>query len=421
MSVIDTNDDVSLDLAALKTRGVTAIGRYYCTKLGKRLKPVEAVAISNAGIDIFVVFEDKGSPTLTRAQGNADATLALTQAKAVGQPEGTAIYFALEGLPGGYTHTDLPAINDYLHGVHDALGGKYKVGVYSDGVVCKAALDGGQADFAWLSASLAFEGSRDFLASNRWSLFQKTPLDQDWDGLSVDENDTRGDFGSFRVGTSLTRPVATVAAPAPVPPETFPTKAMNEAVAQWNFFGNQQETLAGAKTHVGHLEGEDGYYQRVGEYWVVGTNTHGIDGRNHDYPWSAAFISYVMRAAGAGTRFRYSTQHSVYISQGIRDNKQQRQEAGYWTQRLTEAKAKVGDLVCWSRQDGIDYDHQNGGDYKGHTDLIVAVEPSQVWVIGGNVGDSVTKRPLPLNTDGTLAPVTVGAEKLFAVMVCRID
>ena len=93
-----------------------------------------------------------------------------------------------------------------------------------------------------------------------------------------------------------------------------------------------------------------------------------------------------MRTAGAGDRFRYSTQHSVYIYQGIRDFVQKRQAAGYWTVRLNAATPKVGDLVCWAREDGVDYDHQKGGDYKGHTDLVVEVGADQVLVVGGNVG-----------------------------------
>jgi hypothetical protein len=80
----------------------------------------------------------------------------------------------------------------------------------------------------------------------------------------------------------------------------------------------------------------------------------------------------------------------------------------------------VGDLVCWGRQPGIDYNHQAGGDYKGHTDLVVSVEAGQVMVIGGNVGNSVTKRPVLLNTDGYLFPQTVGGENLFGLMRCRL-
>jgi hypothetical protein len=202
--------------------------------------------------------------------------------------------------------------------------------------------------------------------------------------------------------------------------QVFGTKSTAIASREWRFFGEQTYDLTGHHVHSGHTEGEDGWYQRVGTYWLDGTGTHGLDGRNHDSAWSATFISWIMRSAGAGDRFRYSTQHSVYISQGIRDFLSKREAAGYWTVRLKAARPKVGDLVCWSREAGVDYDHQKGGSYKGHSDLVVEVMLDRVLVIGGNVGDSVTQRPLALDGSGFLEPTVEGAEILFGLMQCRI-
>ena len=67
----------------------------------------------------------------------------------------------------------------------------------------------------------------------------------------------------------------------------------------------------------------EGLWQRVGEYWWLGlpmggsaeqglTGKHNQNGpcfrpsRTADYAWSAAFVDYVMRMAGAGRRFPYS-------------------------------------------------------------------------------------------------------------------
>jgi hypothetical protein len=215
------------------------------------------------------------------------------------------------------------------------------------------------------------------------------------------------------------RAAVAVAGPAAAA-QGFAAKAADIADVQWQFFGKQTYDAKGNKDHAGHTEGEDGWYQRVGDYWQVGTNSTGLDGLDHDWPWSAAFISYVMRTADAGTRFRYSTQHSVYISQGIRDYLRKEPGAGYWTMRLNEATPEVGDIVCWGRQAGIDYDHQNHGDYHGHSDLVVEVTASQVWIIGGNVGNSVTRRPLPLNKQNMLEPMVQNGENLFGLMKCRL-
>jgi hypothetical protein len=203
-------------------------------------------------------------------------------------------------------------------------------------------------------------------------------------------------------------------------PSGFAAQVEKVATDEWNFFGDQTYDIHGLPTQVGHKEGEDGWYQRVGTYWLDGTKTDGVDGRNHGMPWSAAFISWVMKTSGANDRFRYSTQHSVYIYQAIRDLLRNNTAAGFWCWRLNELKPKIGDIVCWSRQAGIDYDNQSAGEYKGHCDIVVEVLSDRVNVVGGNVGNSVTRRPLPLNDFGFLRPVTIGPETLFAIMQNRI-
>ncbi|MDK4741300.1 DUF2272 domain-containing protein [Rhizobium sp. CNPSo 3464] len=190
-------------------------------------------------------------------------------------------------------------------------------------------------------------------------------------------------------------------------------------IEEWNRFGQQEYGFDGELIRKGHQEGEDNYAERIGEYWQVGTNTTGVDGRDHDWFWSAAFVSWVFRTAGAGKNFRYSTQHSIFIAQAIRD-RLNGTSSGFWGFRLDEHHPAVGDIVCWSRQDGIDFDHQNNGDYKGHTDIVIGVGNDRIWVIGGNVGNSVTKRPLRLNSEGYLQDATISGEVLFAVLQNRI-
>lgn len=210
MTVIDTNSNTSSHINFLKNKGITAVGRYYSSSAWKRLTKPEATALSNAGIQIFTVFEDRGDPQLSVSSGIHDAQIALQQAAAVGQPEGSAIYFALEHLPNGYNASHLPGIRNYCSGLKQVLDGRYKIGVYSDGVVCDALLHEGLCEYAWLSASTAFAGSKAFFDGGRWALAQRR-VDLDWGGLSIDTNDAKNDFGAFRLG--IAAPVA-VAAPA---------------------------------------------------------------------------------------------------------------------------------------------------------------------------------------------------------------
>jgi predicted chitinase len=201
---------------------------------------------------------------------------------------------------------------------------------------------------------------------------------------------------------------------------SFGPRAASIALAEWRKFGEQTYDISGHATHIGHKEGETPYYQYVGEYWKYGVNNDTLTGLDHSVPWSAAFISWVMRTAGAGDRFNYSPQHSVYIFRAIKDLLQGKPQAGYYCYQLREWKPQVGDLVCWARREGIDYQHQNGGDYPGHCDVVVEVGADQVQVVGGNVGDSVTKRPLALNAGGFLQAVNQGGENLFGIMRCRL-
>ncbi len=172
----------------------------------------EAQQIAAAGIRLFVVYEDYGAAAkmvLTPDQGKADATAAMDQASIIAQPTGSAIYFAVEGLPDGYKAADLPKIKDYFGAIKETIAGKYQIGVYSDGAVCEALLDGSYCRYTWLTAaSYSFEGTKDFFTSGRWSLAQVGPLDlqppgQQWGGRKIDINCANGDFGAFTIPTGI--------------------------------------------------------------------------------------------------------------------------------------------------------------------------------------------------------------------------
>lgn len=194
---IDTNDNCGPHIASLKARGVGVIARYYASASWKRMTAPEVRILCDAGFKIASVFEDSGKPPLTVANGEHDAQIALNQAKTVGQPQGTPIYFALENLPSGYNASHLPGLKLYFQGVNNVLSGQYQVGAYSNGLTLATLLDAGLIQYAWLSASMGFTGSKEFAKTNRWNLWQKLPIDQNWDGVSVDTNDTQGDYGAW--------------------------------------------------------------------------------------------------------------------------------------------------------------------------------------------------------------------------------
>ena len=69
---------------------------------------------------------------------------------------------------------------------------------------------------------------------------------------------------------------------------------------------------------------------------------------------------------------------------------------------MHEKKAELGDLVCYPRQSGVDYDTTYS--YKSHCDIVVGVNriKRNIEVIGGNVGDGVTKKVLNTDNKGYL-------------------
>jgi hypothetical protein len=223
MLAMDTNSNVANVLPQVMKRGFGAVGRYYSSNASKRLTATEAQAISAAGLKIFTVFEDTARPALNFHSGVHDASIAVQQARDVKQPAGSAIYFALDSeldVP------DLDGVRDYFKGIRQTIAGNYKLGVYADGVVCKALLDEKICDFAWLSASRGFPGSRAFLKTRRWALAQDPKIDQDFHGHSIDVNEINGDFGGFHVAAAAPQLAAVeVKASAVSPPPTAPVPA----------------------------------------------------------------------------------------------------------------------------------------------------------------------------------------------------
>lgn len=126
-------------------------------------------------------------------------------------------------------------------------------------------------------------------------------------------------------------------------------------------------------------------------------------------PWSAAFVSAVMRQAGFSPReFRFAAAHAQYIV-AARDGQATAFEL--WS---TPAPVLPGDLVCLPRTAEAVLrpmplaDIRDGQDGRGltpmHCDVVVSVDAAgrRVQVVGGNVQQSVSRRELPLAEDGRL-------------------
>lgn len=200
LSGLDTTIELTRHALALKAQGYDFALRYYSNNASKNLSLGEARALSGAGLQIGVVWETSGTHAgfFSRAQGLADGAQAFRMAKeAIGQPFGSAIYFAVDYDP---TQADLDgAISNYFTGVHAALyvanegEPSYRIGVYGSGLCCAALVERGQAGLSWLSQSTAFAGSRQYAEQKRYDLLQMLPkriVGADGIVLSIDPDAT---------------------------------------------------------------------------------------------------------------------------------------------------------------------------------------------------------------------------------------
>jgi hypothetical protein len=208
---IDLAIDTSNVVEELRGSRIDFVARYYRdpTSSLPALSSQEARKLASLGLKIVAVWE-QNSPdpeNLSYSSGYSDAFSAYKQAKAVGQPAGSAIYFAVDyNAPA----SDISgSIEPYFRGVAAGLaaagGGRseYKVGVYGSGAVCAAIKRAGLAQYAWLTGSTSWAGTLDY---NDWNIRQGGHFSV----LSFDHdsNEGREDYGGFRVSGGSAPPVA---------------------------------------------------------------------------------------------------------------------------------------------------------------------------------------------------------------------
>ncbi|HEY4640271.1 MAG TPA: DUF1906 domain-containing protein [Thermoanaerobaculia bacterium] len=187
----------STSLACLKQAGIGFIGRYYSrtTQIaGKKLTQSEAQLICQAGLRIVAVYED--GPTsysyFSADRGVEDAQTAIAQAEAIGQPQGTAIYFTVDY---NATQSDVEGnITAYFEAINQTIGGLYAAGVYGSGLTCMTILGAQLATYAWLSQSTGWTGYTNF---STWNI--KQGPEHSVCGLNSDLDDGHGEFGGFTV------------------------------------------------------------------------------------------------------------------------------------------------------------------------------------------------------------------------------
>jgi hypothetical protein len=115
-------------------------------------------------------------------------------------------------------------------------------------------------------------------------------------------------------------------------------------------------------------------------------------------PWSAAFISFVMRSAGIDrAEFPPAPGHRTYVDALILAGARWPARATFLAHEVAEYAPAVGDLICADRAGrgrAISTLAERRGEIGAarpmHCDVVMAVAPGEVVAVGGNVAQGVT-------------------------------
>jgi hypothetical protein len=218
IAIVDTPNNAAKVASKLSAQNVKVVVRFFARKpqpgLREKIMASDANIISGVreptllirnGLSIVSLYqyrnnvpakfvsglEDTGS---AKAEVAADAKATLEQAKLVGQPEGSAIYFGIDfNLTPNRDIVD--AVVEYFRVIGQTVGRRYAIGVYGNGFVNRVLREEKLVSYNWLSASRSHEESVDFYNGGRWHLFQNQ-VDRRWFGppgkcsigLDVDTN-----------------------------------------------------------------------------------------------------------------------------------------------------------------------------------------------------------------------------------------
>jgi len=225
---------------------------------------------------------------------------------------------------------------------------------------------------------------------------------------------------------------------APVePPLSYPPAARERmlriAEAEWVEWGRQL-----AATAAPGQEAEADNFPRLLAYWravpegaeAIARNRaryrQGAPGLWHEPPWSAAFISFVLRSAGVDEReFPPSAAHAFYLDALIADALRFPDSAPFIPHDVAARAPAVGDLVCADRsatplRSWRDRLAEAGLFRPMHCDIVLRVAPGYIEAVGGNVRDAVTLSRFPTDAAGRLLPRPPDEPQWFAVIENRL-
>jgi len=243
--------------------------------------------------------------------------------------------------------------------------------------------------------------------------------------------------------------VAACAAPRPpafiAPPVSYPPAARQRllaiAVAEWRDWGAIDVTGWARPPSGG--ESAPANFPRVLAYWSSVPEGPAIIARERaayaktlagktapplwsEAPWSAAFISYVVRAAGVdAAEFPPAAAHATYIDALLAQALAFPDQAPFVPHAPGERSATPGDLLCADRS-ALPLPHwtarlaETGRFRPMHCDFVTGRADREVLAIGGNLGDAVVRRRFAADVAGIVQSAPPGEPRFVLLLENRL-
>lgn len=237
--------------------------------------------------------------------------------------------------------------------------------------------------------------------------------------------------------------------PPPIPyPASARERLVRIALAEWEEWGRQftdhTGRVSGAPAQEGRTEDNIDAFPALVAYWSAVPGREETIERNSarlrslegtafasaplwtDVPWSAAFLSFVLRSAGyAAFDVPAVDAHWVLVDHLVRRAERFPGRAPFVPHAPSSHAPRPGDLLCATRAAARfryaspeDRARESGRAVPMHCDIVVSTRDGVIEAIGGNLGDAVRMSLLPADGDGRLvATAPPGAPALPAWFV----
>jgi hypothetical protein len=189
-AIIDTPDNTTHRLTQIKAAGIRTILRYAnINHSWKTCSVSEARAIAEAGLRLGLIFETDGKPYGTQ-EGKRDGHAAYLAGRELGAPgsdvpdcPGRAVWwYCVDYDPGP---SEIGGIIAAFTAFRTEVRPYYRVGAYCSGYCAEKLVeaervdmtDDGKLPLIWITQSLGFRGTRNYLKSGQWVIWSNGTSD----------------------------------------------------------------------------------------------------------------------------------------------------------------------------------------------------------------------------------------------------